>query len=464
MLILDESSAALDLDSTERLFAKMRELRDRGAAVLIVTHRIAELIRISDRATVMRDGRDVGVLEKREITERNLLSLMTGKSEPPAVSQVVAREVLRGEEQMRTGKLAIWPGARPVEVSLHKGEILGLAGLDGQGQSEFARILAGVMPAAQGAPQMRNRAGQFVPVRTLEEASANAIAYVSGDRKREGIFANLSIFENLLMPLFRRRSRAGPLALIDWSELGSVFDWETEKLAVRMGARTNKITSLSGGNQQKILIGRAFALNPEVLVLNDPARGVDVGAKGELYRHLRDFAGRGKSVVYMSSEIEEFVGFCSRVLVFRHGSVFAEMVGPAIEPALILEAMFGQNHTAAAKPREAAASAEAARVKIVEYAVPGEADGSADFGRTPGWTPGPAIESAPEEMFEPLPATARVPARVKVVDFDPETREASLRGQVGHIKIRDFDRERAEAQADAPAPAPRIRIVQSDRP
>ncbi len=458
VLILDESSAALDLDSTERLFAKMRALRDRGSAVLIVTHRIAELIRISDRATVLRDGRDVGVLEKRDITERNLLSLMTGKAEPAHISMAAAQEVLHHDVQMRVKGVTIWPQAKPVDAAIHKGEILGLAGLDGQGQSEFARVLAGVMRAEQGAPQMRNRAGQFVPVRTLEEATANGIAYVSGDRKREGIFANLSIFENLLMPLYRRRSRAGALAVIDWAELASVFDWEVEKLAVRMGERTNKITSLSGGNQQKVLIGRAFALNPDVLVLNDPARGVDVGAKGELYRHLRDFAARGKSVVYMSSEIEEFVGFCTRVLVFRHGSVFAEMTGPAIEPARILEAMFGQTHAAGvSKPVAAAATGAHEAVKIVEFAFPDEPDGAAaDFGRKPSWAPGPEIETASEDVFDPMPATARLPQRIKVVDFDPQTNAASLRERIGPIKIREFGKDGEPAK-------PAIRIVKSDR-
>lgn len=344
VLILDESSAALDLDSTERLFAKMRRLRDEGAAILIVTHRIAELIRISDRATVLRDGRDVGVLAKEEITERNLLSLMTGRSEPPPVPTATARAVLRGEIVMKTAGLKVWEDGDAVDFSLHKGEVLGVTGLDGQGQNEFVRVLAGVQRAVHGAPLVARGDGAFVELRGLADAGRNGVAYVSGDRKREGIFANLSIFENLVMPMYRRVAQAGALAIIDWKTLGGVFEWETERLAVRMGARTNKITSLSGGNQQKVLIARAFALNPAILVLNDPARGVDVGAKSELYKHLAAFAARGKSVIYLSSEIEEFVGFCTRVLVFRHGAIFDEFSGPEIEPARILEAMFGQRH------------------------------------------------------------------------------------------------------------------------
>lgn len=342
VLILDESSAALDFDSTERLFNRIRKLRDDGAAVLIVTHRIAELIRISDRATVMRDGRDVGVLEKQDISEKNLLALMTGQAESKAEARAVDETVLDAPVVLRANDLTIWDGADPVDFTLHRGEILGVAGLDGQGQSEFVRILSGVQAAHEGMPFAVRGEGEDAPVRSLVEAGERGIVYVSGDRKKEGIFANLSIFENMLMPLYRSKSHGGKTGLIDWKDLDSVFSWEVEKLMIKMGDRGDKITSLSGGNQQKVLIARGFATKPDIIVLNDPARGIDVGAKSELYRHLRDFAASGKSVVYMSSELEEFIGFASRVLVFRHGSIFDEFVGANIDPARILEAMFGQ--------------------------------------------------------------------------------------------------------------------------
>ena len=344
-LILDESSAALDLDSTQRLFTKLRQLRDEGSAIIIVTHRIAELIQISDRATVLRDGRDVGVLDKHEITEKNLLQLMTGKASARAPTAAQAHDADMhhdAEVLMKVERLKVWPGGLDVAFQLQRGEILGIVGLDGQGQSEFVRILSGVDRAAQSAPLAAHPGRGFVPIRSLQDAAECGVAYVSGDRKREGIFPNLSIFENLLMPRYRSSARAGKLAILDWSALGSVFDWEARKLAVRMGDRNDRITSLSGGNQQKVLIGRAFALNPTVLVLNDPARGVDVGAKSDLYQYLKDFAATGKSVVYLSSEIEELVGMCQRVIVFRNGGIFEELSGAAIHPAAVLQAMFGQ--------------------------------------------------------------------------------------------------------------------------
>ena len=443
VLILDESSAALDLDSTERLFAKMRELRDGGAAVIIVTHRIAELIRICDRATVLRDGRDVGVLEKSEITEKNLLRLMTGKAESAAETSAVAPPARRGEVVLKVQALKIWPGSDSLDWQLHQGEILGVAGLDGQGQSEFVRILAGVDAALASAPQVRDASGQFVDIGGLQDAVGHGVSYVSGDRKREGIFANLSIFENLLMPLYRRKSRAGGLALIDWGGLDGIFDWEVERLAIRMGERTNKITSLSGGNQQKVLIARAFALNPNILVLNDPARGIDVGAKAELYRHLRDFASLGKSVVYMSSEIEEFVGFCSRVIVFRNGSIFDQFSGQEIHPTLILEAMFGQTRPGHHRPSKSQdKSEEIDPMKIIDFDAEGRQrrDGGRD-----GWK----VASSAYASFDakagapPQPSAAVVvgatSVRQDLVAARPSPVQASVVATPGRIKIVEFN-------------------------
>lgn len=378
VLILDESSAALDLDSTERLFSKMRSLRDAGGCVIIVTHRIAELIRVCDRATVLRDGVDVGVLEKSEITEKNLLSLMTGKAQSVTEENNHRKSTRLGGVVMRALQMQIWPDSASVSCKLRQGEILGVAGLDGQGQSEFVRMLAGVDTPLGGLPTVRSKTGVFVNIEGLQSAVSHGVSYVSGDRKREGIFANLSIYENLLMPLYRRKTRGGFLGLISWAGLQGIFDWEVERLSIRMGERSNKITSLSGGNQQKVLIGRAFALDPDILILNDPARGIDVGAKSELYKHLREFAAQGKSVVYLSSEIEEFVGFCSRVLVFRAGSIFDEFHGNEIHPKPILEAMFGQVRNRKVSDSLIDENEEENTMKIVEFDQSGDSPGRSD--------------------------------------------------------------------------------------
>jgi ribose transport system ATP-binding protein len=412
VLILDESSAALDFDSTEKLFEKMRALRDAGAAVLIVTHRIAELIRVSDRATVLRDGRDVGVLGRGEITEENLLRLMTGKGPSAEAGERSAAESAGGDTVLRARGLKVWPGGPDVDFALRRGEIVGVAGLDGQGQNEFVRVLAGVQPAVAGVPEVRGATGNFGPVRDLDDADRAGVAYVSGDRKREGIFPNLSVFENLLIALYPKALRGRVAGIIDWASLGTVFDSNVEKLSVKLGLKSDKVTSLSGGNQQKVLIGRAFALGPRILVLNDPARGIDVEAKRELYGHLRDFAARGNAVVFLSSELEEFIGLCQRVIVFRHGGVFDTFVGEDVDAVRILEAMFG-HAVAHGRPT---ARPESAR-------------------RAPSR---PRQDDAPRVETAPIRATPRPPTEIRVVDFEakrPANGGVDRADDGKHIKI-----------------------------
>jgi ribose transport system ATP-binding protein len=361
VLILDESSAALDFESTERLFRKMRQLKKAGATILIVTHRIAELIRIADRATVLRDGVDVGCLTKAEITEHRILELIAGPERERSMHDQSFAERLSPTPILRVEQGRVWHDAGTLNFTLYPGEIVGITGLDGQGQADFVRCLAGVQELVSGRITMLE--GKVAhELNTLTSARALDVSYVSGDRKKEGIFPNLSIFENLLLPVYREFRLAGVLNLINRSKLQPVFDWESGKLAVKMGSKDNLITSLSGGNQQKVLIARSFAEKPEVLVLNDPARGIDVSAKLDLYRNLKEFASRGKAVVFLSSEIEEFLNLCTRVLVFRNGVVSSEF-DPPFDGHVLLNAMFGRRATAAL-PGEAVGEQHAAEVPL----------------------------------------------------------------------------------------------------
>ena len=342
VLILDESSAALDFDSTERLFKKMRELRDKGVAIFIVTHRIAELVRISDKATVMRDGKDVGVLEKKDLNEKNLIGLMTGREETGEKSTSVAMQTKTDKVVMRAENLVVWPESKPVNFEVKKGEIVGITGLDGNGQDDFVKILAGVQESHGGTTEILDINEKFSKYSSLEDAKKNGISFVSGDRKKEGILPNLSIYENLVVPLYKKTSKAGFLGFIDWMELNGVFDWEVERLNIKTGPRDNLIGSLSGGNQQKVMIARSFAQHPKVLILNDPARGIDISTKRDLYVHLRKYVEEGNTVVFLSSELEEFIGLCPKVIVFRNGTIFDIFENDKINADTLLEGMFGQ--------------------------------------------------------------------------------------------------------------------------
>lgn len=353
VLILDESSAALDFDSTERLFSKMRELKSKGAAIFIVTHRIAELVRISDRATVMRDGIDVGVLSGNEVTEKNLLSLMTGDKKISTASEIKSTPPLSKTDEivLSASNLKVWDGEGVINLNLPKGEILGITGLDGQGQDNFVKALAGIekpiigeVMVKQSAEEQELTKKEYKRIDSLIDAKKNGIAYVSGDRKKEGIFPNMSIYENMVIPLYKgkqAKTSGGFLGFIKWGELNGIFDWEVERLSIKTGPKSNLITSLSGGNQQKVMIARAFTTTPKILILNDPARGIDVGAKRDLYKHLRNFVNDGGTVVFLSSELEEFIGLCHRVVVFRDGKIFETFEKENIEPNIILEGMFG---------------------------------------------------------------------------------------------------------------------------
>lgn len=336
VLILDESSAALDLDATVRLHTEISRLRDAGATVLIVTHRIAELVRIADRATILRDGQAVGVLKKSEITEANLLAMMTPPERQVSRKEAFARPAAKQAGLlMQAVDLRLSPDASPINFSLAPGQIVGVTGLDGHGQNEFLLALAGVQAANSGAAKL---AGS--PLVTLADAERLGVAYVSGDRKREGIFPDQSIFENLAVSIYRQH--LGPFGIIRHSGIREIFKNEVNRLRIKTGPTGNKITSLSGGNQQKVLIGRAFARNPKVIVLNDPARGVDLATKRDLYAELRRFADAGGAVVYLSGEIEEFIGFADRVDVFVANTIFRSLEADLIDEDEMLAAMFGQ--------------------------------------------------------------------------------------------------------------------------
>ena len=341
VLIFDESSAALDLEATHRLHAEMKRMKDGGACIILVTHRIAELVKIADSATVLRDGVTVGRLSKEEITEENILLLMSASAKED-VKAATKKKVLTTAQQpvLETTELTLLLGRAPIKFNINVGEIIGIAGLDGAGQASFVRMLAGIQVPVIGAVRAFGNFADGITLTALGDAEEAGIAYVSGDRKRTGIFPNLSILENFGLAL--HKYVANRFGILDRDAISRSFDKEVERLGIKTGPRDNKITTLSGGNQQKILIARAFALNPKVIVLNDPARGVDIGTKQDLYKQLRDFASNGGAVVYLSSEIEEFLGFANRVDVFFNQELFASYEEEDINEEKILSAMFGQ--------------------------------------------------------------------------------------------------------------------------
>ncbi|MBK5232370.1 MAG: sugar ABC transporter ATP-binding protein [Thermoleophilia bacterium] len=335
VLILDESTSALDLNATKAVVRELKRIRDAGVCVFLVTHRIAELSVLADRATVLRDGRTVGMLTREEFSEQRVLELMTGQPDG-----VISGDYTRVIDEARVGPVVLnvedarlEEDSDPFSLQLHEGEIVGLTGLEGHGQVELIRALAQIKPLHGGAVHLVSGQDQA----SVAEPGSE-IAYVSGDRKAEGIFPDLSILENFALPAYRRFSRAG---LIDRKRVNRTFAAYREKLKIRLGRSSQPITALSGGNQQKVLLARWLAMEPRVLLLNDPTLGVDIGTKRDVYQVLRELAyERGTGVVFVSTEIESLIGLCDRIVVFREGTIFAELDGSSTVDE-VLAKMFG---------------------------------------------------------------------------------------------------------------------------
>jgi ABC-type sugar transport system ATPase subunit/ribose/xylose/arabinose/galactoside ABC-type transport system permease subunit len=305
VLILDEASSALDVATRDRLFAAIRRRTAAGAAVLYISHRMDEVDEIADRVTVLRSGESVATLDREAATPGRLVELMTG-----------------GEHLVQQGaQHAARPGPRAGEVilpagglHLRAGEIVGLAGLEGQGQDEYLTSLR----------------------RTSSQVAK--IAYVARDRREESIFPPLSVRENFAAATMDQDTRGG---LISASAAAARFAPYVTRLRIRLGRTSDPITTLSGGNQQKVVIARALASAPQVLLLNDPTRGVDIGAKRDIYALLRELAASGMAIVMLSTEVDEHLELMDRVLVFRDGAPAAELDRAALTRAAIVGAFFG---------------------------------------------------------------------------------------------------------------------------
>lgn len=332
ILILDEATSALDVRTRDRLFALVRELAGAGTATIFISHRMDEIAEMGDRCTVMRAGETVATLGRDEASVGELVRLMTGADHlAPAEARrpVAARGC--GPVVLRTERLCLRPGAAEINFTVRAGELVGLAGLEGQGQDAFIKALWGI--GAKGTVF----AGQEA-VASPRHAASVGISYVPRERRAEAIFESRSIRENFALPTLQRDRRAGLLS--PTASRRRLTSW-TERLGIRIDSAEAWITTLSGGNQQKIVMARWLATEPRVLLLNDPTRGVDIAAKRDLYRMLGEVSQRGAAVVILSTELDEHVELVDRVLVFREQAVFCELTRGQLNRDSLVAAYFG---------------------------------------------------------------------------------------------------------------------------
>jgi len=332
VLILDESTSALDVETRDRLFAIVKRVAGDGAAIVFISHRMDEIAAIGDRCTVIRSGETVATLTREAATSEELVRLMTGDDHlaPPEARSTHRR--VPGAPLLRTERLVLRPGAAPIDFTLRAGELVGLAGLEGHGQDAFIKALWGLGP--RGAVFREDRA-----IASARDAAEAGIAYVPRERRAESIFASKSIRENFALPTLARDRAYG---LLQPSRSRARLAHWVQALSIKLASPEAPITTLSGGNQQKVVMARWLATDPQVLLLNDPARGVDIGAKRDLYRLLASLAAEGVGIVMLSTEVDELVELMDRVLVFREHGVFAELAGDQITRRALVSSYFGR--------------------------------------------------------------------------------------------------------------------------
>jgi inositol transport system ATP-binding protein len=347
LIIMDEPTSALSESEVSRLFEIIRSLRSEGVSVMFVTHRLEEALAICDRVTILRDGRLVGTREREAITIPTIIEMMVGRAASDLYRRPARRHEagairlsVRGLSSLPRGQVH---GTRlhAIDLDVRAGEILGLAGLVGAGRSEFARAVFGIDPFAVGTITVD---GREVAVRSPQDAIGVGMGLVPEDRKRQALFLQLAIRNNFSIASLGQFLRGG-LFVNEQREAEALMTYRTS-MKVRMTGPEQLISNLSGGNQQKIVLARWLALNPKILIVDEPTRGIDVAAKAEVHELLDALAGRGIAVVVISSELPEVMAIADRIVTMREGRITGELAAEEATQERLMALMTLEQKTA----------------------------------------------------------------------------------------------------------------------
>lgn len=333
LLIMDEPTAALTESDVASLFKIVRLLRERGVGIIYISHKLSEVFDLADRVSVLRDGAYIGTREVAEVSEGDLIKMMVGRT----IDQLFPKQPAKiGKIVLEVRNLTCEPYTRDVSFTVRAGEIVGLAGLVGAGRSETAQVIFGILAAQSGEVLID---GERVRVKEPAQAVAKGIAYVPEDRGTQGLIKEMTVRENLSMAVLRAYSTGSFIKRSDEEKLASQA---IEQFGIRAYGPEQIVNNLSGGNQQKVVVGKWLAADPKLLIIDEPTRGVDVGAKSEIHRLMSSLAAeRGLAILMISSELPEILGMSDRVLVMRGGRIVAEVAREDATQETIAGAMMG---------------------------------------------------------------------------------------------------------------------------
>ncbi|WP_159949724.1 sugar ABC transporter ATP-binding protein [Rhizobium sp. 18065] len=342
VLILDEPTASLDRSEVEKLFSIIRQLRDRGLAIVFITHFLDQVFELSDRVTVLRNGRLIGTESIKSLDRASLVRMMLGKDLAFHHAELLGEEAAAGETLMTFESFGLAGKVQPFDLKIHRGEVVGVAGLLGSGRTEMARLMFGIDHADSGTLHIDGKSRQ---VKNPREAVELGFGFCPEDRKIDGIFGELSVRENIVIAM---QARLGWFRALNHDEQIEIAGNFIEALDIRTASAELPVKLLSGGNQQKVILARWLATDPRFLILDEPTRGIDVGAHAEIVRMITRLREDGLALVVISSELDEIVSYSSRVVVMRDRKMVAELHGADITPGVIVQ-------TIAAQPAEAEA-------------------------------------------------------------------------------------------------------------
>jgi ribose transport system ATP-binding protein len=325
ILVMDEPTTPLSSRETDRLFELIRTLRAEGLAIIYISHRMAEIYELSDRVSVLRDGAYVGTLDRADLSAESLVKMMVGRD----ISGFYKKQHAAydpGKVVLSVRDVADGRRVKGCSLELHAGEVLGIAGLVGAGRTELARLIFGAEPRIRGDITVD---GKTLAMRSPRDAINAGVVYLTEDRKRQGLFLDMSVRDNINVAVCGRDARIGVLDLAR----GAVRARDAiSALSIRVASAKVNAGSLSGGNQQKVLLSRLLETKPRVLILDEPTRGVDIGAKSEIYRIINELARSGVGIIVISSELPEVIGVADRVLVMREGELAGQLGGHTRTP------------------------------------------------------------------------------------------------------------------------------------